>query len=501
VYNPLHSVRGRLTLWQTAILALVLVIGASTAYVFFRGLILERVDRGLSDTADAFAQSLKADQIAVGGEARAVLDGLNEFRFRDISVIVYDRNLHVVGTSMADPWPPHDTSSLGRKAIAVMAQRALRHNWNDRKRMDGFSRLYGKTNVYRMYATSMIIGRQSYVLAVVQPLDEEQELLRRTKTTAGIAIALTLLIAGLGGALLADRSLAPVAAMTAHAARIGAQDSGDRLPVHNPHDELGRLALVFNDLLGRLHDALNRQRQFMADASHELRTPIAIIQAEVDVTLAQERRSPEEYRETLLTIGSSGRRLSAVISNLFLLARVDAGQFPVLRVPTYLTDIVSESVKALRVLSERRNIELSVELPSDDAPYEGDVELLHRLVTNLVENALKHGAPQSTATVVLSESPSHYSIRVMNNGPTIPADLQSHIFDRFAQTGTERTKSGARERGAGLGLPIARWIAEAHGGTLELLWSRGGSTAFQCTLPRVSTEELEKNQMFTVSAV
>jgi signal transduction histidine kinase len=173
-----------------------------------------------------------------------------------------------------------------------------------------------------------------------------------------------------------------------------------------------------------------------------------------------------------------------VINNLFFLARVDAGQYPITRAPTYLTDIVSESVKALRTLSEQRDICLSVELPNDDVPYEGDIELLHRLVTNLVENALKHGTPHTTATVALRVFPTEYAIQVTNHAPDIPVSVQQHIFERFVQSSADTAMTELRDRGAGLGLPIAQWVARVHRGRVELLWSHNGTTTFQCSLPR-----------------
>lgn len=465
-------------------LALVLILGASTAYLFFREITLDRIDRSLSNTADAFIQSLVADTIVLGQEDQAVRDGLNEFRFRDLAIIVYDQNLTVIGVS-ADG-PDDGPSALSERhpqrqwPIASVARRALRSGHTT----VGFARLRDHGEVYRMYTRPATIGNQTYVLAVVQSLGEEHELLQRAKTVVEVAIPLILVLAGLGGAFLADRSLRPVAAMTMQAARIGEANSDERLPVHNPHDELGQLALVFNDLLGRLQHTLDRQRQFMADASHELRTPVAVIRAEVDVTLTQAQRDEAEYRDTLSTIGVAARRLSSVIDNLFLVARADTGQYPIYRVPTYLGDIVAESAKALRTVADTRGMELRVELPAEDTPYDGDVELLHRMVTNLIENALKHGLRDTTATVALHTSDREYTILVTNHAVDIPRQVQARIFDRFVQSATTPSTADHRDRGAGLGLPIARWIAQVHGGALTLVRSEGGTTVFQCTLAR-----------------
>src|SRR5208282_5501438 len=159
------------------------------------------------------------------------------------------------------------------------------------------------------------VAQQPATLIVLQSLHRQNEFLETLTASFAIAIPLSLMLAGFGGYLLARRSLSPVVSMSVQASRIGAENLDGRLQVKNPHDELGKLALSFNNLLDRLSASFNRQRRFMADASHELRTPVAILCGEADVTLSKTDRSPQEYRESLQILGKEAKRLKHIVED------------------------------------------------------------------------------------------------------------------------------------------------------------------------------------------
>ena len=187
----------------------------------------------------------------------------------------------------------------------------------------------------------------TYVIAAgssLEPTDEELESLREV---LAYVIPFALLLAGAGGWFLARQSLAPVATMVGRARKIGAEDLGARLPVVNPRDELGRLAETFNDLLERLEAAATQQRQFMADASHELRTPVATSRTAAAVALQQPHRSEEEYREALAIIEQQTTRLSRIVEDMFTLTRADTRSYPVRSGPMYLDEVVDEEAVIL----------------------------------------------------------------------------------------------------------------------------------------------------------
>jgi len=301
-----------------------------------------------------------------------------------------------------------------------------------------------------------------------------------------IAVPLGLLLAGLGGWFLARKSLAPVLAMSEQAHRIGAQDLDQRLPVVNPRDELGRLAATFNDLLSRLSSTFALQRQLMADASHELRTPVSVIRTATSVTLEQKERSQEEYRNALTMVDEQGRRLTRIVDDMFKLARADAGRLALQQRAFYLDELLTETVRAAGILAESKEIKVALpRLP--ESPCYGDEDLLRQMVLNLLDNAVKHTPRGGSVTVGLDQAGGWYRIAVTDTGSGIPVEAQSHVFERFFRVNKADSRadsiSNSTGGGAGLGLSIALSIAEAHRGTLVLEQSDASGSIFVATLP------------------
>jgi signal transduction histidine kinase len=264
--------------------------------------------------------------------------------------------------------------------------------------------------------------------------------------------------------------------MAGQARRINERNPDERL-VAPAADELGQLAVSFNALLDRLAAALHQQRQFMADASHELRTPVSVVRSTAQVTLAVETRSSEEYRESLVIVGEEAQRLSKLVDAMFLLSRADAQGVPLRREFLNLDDIVADSARTLRVLANERGVSVSTD-GDQEVGFTGDEALLHRMVGNLLDNAIRHAPAGGSVSATVRRASGRLELRVLNDGPGIkPAD-HGRIFERFVRI------DGLG--GAGLGLPIARWIAEAHGGTLGLEGSEPGRTVFVAILPEDS---------------
>jgi two-component system, OmpR family, sensor kinase len=263
--------------------------------------------------------------------------------------------------------------------------------------------------------------------------------------------------------------------MAERAARIpltGDQDLGES----NRSDELGQLARAFNGLVARLRAALQTQRQFMADASHELRTPVSVVRSAADVTLGRDHRDEAEYREALTMIGHEARRLGRLVEDMLVLARADAGGYPLRPVSLYLDELVNDCRRTLDVLAAERNVSVRAQSLAE-IPFVGDEELLKRMLVNLVQNAVHHTRAGGVVSIDLSNG-SAIAIDVTDEGPGIAAEDRERIFDRFVQL--DRSRRGS---GSGLGLPIARWIAEAHGGALTLESSSTTGSRFRVVLP------------------
>jgi two-component system OmpR family sensor kinase len=270
--------------------------------------------------------------------------------------------------------------------------------------------------------------------------------------------------------------------MAGRAAEIGATTLHERLPVA-ADDELGRLARVLNDLLDRLERSFDQQRRFMADASHELRTPTAILRTEADVTLSRPQRSEGEYRESMGVVQDASRRLTRIVDDIFLLARADAGHLVLHAQPLDLEDLVHDIVRGVRPIAERREVRVDL-LDVVEAPTKGDADLLGRVVLNLLDNAIKHSADGGRVEVRLTKSGTTCMVDVVDEGPGVPEESRERIFERFYRADSARSRAEqSATSGAGLGLSISRRIAELHGGRLDLVESRPGRTVFRLTLP------------------
>ena len=466
------SLRTQITIGYTAALALPLIVFAFLCYVTFSRALVTRSDAFIGDALSVFVREVAAERMQARSSLDAIHTTLNEVRFRDVRVLVRNSaGVVVASTAETDAGLGGDgdrvlTALSGADANADTLPRSI-------PAPDGG---------VRVLTRPVMLGNERFLVSGAYPLRDLAAVLSQIRTLFIVAIPLLLLIAALGAYLLAQRSLAPVAAMATRAEEITAQNLDQRLPVGGGAELMG-LARVFNELLDRVEGALEQQRRFMADASHEMRTPTATLRAEAEVTLAREHRTEAEYRESVHVMLQSGQRLARLVDDLFLLARADAGHLALRAEPVYLEELVHDAVRAVVQVGERRGV--SVELRHmTQAPFHGDRALLDRLLLNLLDNAIKYSPAGSTVEVVMGEVPGAHIVAVIDHGSGISPNAQARIFDRFYRSDAARVRTaGSMTDGAGLGLAIARRIAVAHGGTLELAVSRPGLTEFRLTLP------------------
>jgi heavy metal sensor kinase len=404
---------------------------------------------------------------------------VRDFAFRDIGVVVYDP---VADRPLAASSAFVDTEPATARApapVPPLASAAVRGALRAADRADepGFTTVRGPRGAeLRVHALPLVVERRRLVIGVTQWLRLRPRILAEARDALLVALPLALLLATAGGYLLARQGLRPVAAMRAQAERIGAATLHERLPVAEPDDELGRLAHVFNRLLERLDEAFDQQRRFMADASHELRTPVAVVRGEAEHALAADRAAPE-LRDALAVVRDEGRRMTRIVDDLFLLARADAGQQPLALAELYLDDLVADCVRAVRSLAAERGVALTHESEAD-LQLRGDEQLLRRLVLNLLDNAIKYTPPGGRVAVAARAVDGRYEIRVGDSGPGVPREAQPHLFERFYRAGRTRADDASHTAGAGLGLAIARWIARAHGGDVRLARSDENGSEF-----------------------
>jgi two-component system OmpR family sensor kinase len=465
------SVRVRLTLWYVGVLALMLIGFSVAVYAVMSGIMYGRVDAVLSPIVGGTVSMLGKESDEPGGIVFAPRHTLKALSFADTSLAIFSPEGRLIADKPVGGYrgtPPPDITGLVLNETRKYTARAQSGN-----------------GVYRNAAMKVNIPvvHKAYVVVATQSLEPVLRQLETLRLVFYAALPAVLLLSGFGGWFLARKSLAPVVAMSEQARRIGAENLDDRLTVANPRDELGRLALTFNELLSRLSAAFSQQRKFMADASHELRTPVSVIRTATSVALDREHRDESEYRGMLAMIDGQVRRLSRIVEDLFRLARADSGSYVLKPHDFYLDELLNETVQAAMLLAAPKNI--TIETPDlEEMLYHGDEDLLRQMISNLLDNAIKYTPPGGQIRLRLETREQDYILSIADSGPGIPSDAQPHIFERFFRA--DKSRTGAEPNGnggAGLGLSIARWVAEAHHGRLNLKCSDEHGSVFVAVLP------------------
>lgn len=312
-----------------------------------------------------------------------------------------------------------------------------------------------------------------------QSLRDVQRAQKQLILLLAIANPLALLLASLGGLWLASRALSPVDRLTRAAERIGRGNLSERVEEHRSQDEIGRLAATFNQMISRLEQTFERERRFTADASHELKTPLAVLRGDMEVALRRQR-TPEEYQRVLESSLEEIARLTKLTEDLLTLARSDADQSVLEREHVELDQLAAEAREYIAPLAQSAGVSLSYEAPASAIVVEGDQKRLQQLLVNLLDNAIKYTPPGGSARLTLSREGSSAVIEVSDNGRGIPASALPHIFERFYRQTDPRD---SRVTGFGLGLAISKWIADAHAGSIAVNSNEGQGSTFTVRLP------------------
>jgi two-component system OmpR family sensor kinase len=315
----------------------------------------------------------------------------------------------------------------------------------------------------------------SHFLQVAAPLEPEIATVRRFGLLTALLALLGTTAAFAGAWLFAGLATRPAQEIASQAEAVEAGTLSARITAHAEVAEYQRLVAVLNAMLDRLDGAFQAQRRFVADASHELRSPLTVLKGDIDVALRRER-TPHEYRAALESGREEVDRMAALADNLLTLARADAGLPADQMRPVDLAAIAARVVE--RVARAAADAQVSVTVEAVRAVVRGDGPLLERALGNLVENAIRYSPPGSRVAVRCGVRDSASVLEVEDGGPGIDPEYVPYVFDRFYRADPARSRGG----GAGLGLPIARAIAEAHGGRLELVRAQPGAL-FRLTLP------------------
>ena len=440
------SIRWTIIGWFGLLLAVVLGTFGSLLYQQAAAATLEGVDAGLADRADAIAAALEWDE-KDGWELE-----LSEDYLEGLTARGYFRVWDPAGTSVSSggaggPDLPHEIAGFFTRGELREVER---------------------------------IGPDRSTILVGASIEAELARLASLRLLV-IAVGSVVLALGLcGGVFFARRSLAPVSSLARAAADVSERNLDIRLDESSAPSELRPLAKSFNATLDRLQSAFLKQTRFTADASHELRTPVSIIRAQAEQALRNER-SPAEYREALQACLRGAERMTGLVDGLLALARADAGEEQPALTPVDLGEVARDATELLRPAADAAEVSLSCTTQS--VKVRGDSRLLAEVLSNLVHNGIRYNHQGGTVNVNVSQENGSVLLVVRDSGIGIKEEDLPHLFERFYRVDPARSRAHG---GSGLGLSIAHWIIEAHGGTIEVASRPREGSTFSVRLPAQS---------------
>ncbi|MFB7712414.1 sensor histidine kinase [Streptomyces sp. NPDC056105] len=469
---PPRTLRGQLTVGLVALLALAcLAVGIITALAL-RGFLMGRLDEQLATSGGRFPASLE-HEAAPDSDNRPDTRGQADHTFGARLLAGTVTQAAVVDN--ATDRPVHLTSE-DRRTLAAVPTDGRGHSI--------------RLATLRSYRVMAFQGDDQDTLITGLSLHPVEETVHRLEAVETVLFGAALVITGIAGAVWVRISLRPLQRVTARAAEVAGLPlaSGEiampgPLPDTDPRTEVGQVGSALNHMLGHVEDALTRRqaseerlRHFAADASHELRTPVANIRGHAELALRHSGPVPTEVRHALERIDGESQRMTRLVDDLLLLARLDAGR-PLEHEPVDLTLLILNATDDARAAGPAHRWLL--DLPEEPVIVTGDAHRLQQAIGNLLANARTHTPPGSEVTITLDSDRAEAFLSVSDNGPGIPEDLQPEVFGRFVRADHARSRSTGS---TGLGLAIVHAVTTAHGGTVSLT-SRPGRTTFRLTLP------------------
>ena len=468
------SFRLRLALWYGGLTGALILVVSLVAYAVHGRASYDHADKALMGTA-VYVAGLYASHANTEEIEQLVDPALS-----DVAVRIYAGAQIRVASPNAALVPSLDPRAILREPSQPPYDRivSLVPPWGHTPPPDGALSVASDSNGerWRVYAWPLSESANDVLVAAASLADIDLSL-RNFRLFAALATVASLLLTPLVGWLLAGGILGPVAKVTQTAAAIArSRRLGDRVPIADSHDELGKLAAAFNEMLASLEEMHDAQQRFVGDASHELRAPLTAIQANLELLERQRQMPPNEQQEAVAEALRETRRLTRLVADLLTLARADAGMTP-RRERLELDRLLVEVTGEARHLSRGQRVQIEHMEP---ALVQGDPDRLRQLLLVLLDNALKYTPPDGQVTVALRRNGRSAEITIRDTGGGISAQDLPHVFERFYRGDRSRARDPG---GTGLGLPIAHWIAEQHGGEVTLASTPGNGTVATVRLP------------------
>jgi heavy metal sensor kinase len=461
-----RSVRFRITAWYASLLAGLLILFAVFIYFALEHFLETNLRESLSRDAQTIGEALLKN-VDETGEGYVVKEMEEHFAPR-----ITSRFLRVTrsdGSLLYESGIP-ENHAFDPSHIAPERLGSLR-SWREEQTTDG-SPLLIHSNPY--------IDRtgKRYVIEAGAPYDEVESVLHELLFSLAIVFPLILGIAIGGGYGIMRRVVRPLDEIATTAERITSRNLNERLPVAATGDEIEKLALALNRMMGRLEESFHHINRFSADASHEIRTPLAIIRGELENAHQSAELSPE-MRETVRSALEEAERLSRIVEQLLEISRLEAGETLVDRTRFDFSEMTRTTVEQMRLLAEEKNQTLVFE-SARPLDIEGDRMRLKQIVVNLVDNAIKYTPEGGSISVSNFANDGKVVLEVSDTGLGVPSESAAHIFDRFYRVDKARSRQLG---GAGLGLAIVKSICVAYGGTIALRYPDGPGIVFRVELP------------------
>ncbi|MGV9559543.1 sensor histidine kinase [Streptomyces sp. NPDC003522] len=479
-----HTLRARLTAGLVVLLAVSCAAVGVAAVLELNGFLTGRLDQQLREAGPRFPASLEHAG-PLPSDRDGDEDGDGDTRRQTVGTF----GARLVGETVTNAAVVASGGRTGTVSVSLGEY--------DGRRLaglpadgDGHTTELSSLGEYRLMAFRGVDGD---VLITGLPMEPVEATVHRLELVAAVVFGAALLVAGFAGALWVRWSLRPLSRVAATATRVsglplssGEVELWPRAPEADPRSEVGRVADAFNTMLGHVEDALTKRhaseerlRSFAADASHELRTPVATVRGHAELALLHPGPVPPKVVRALERIGAEAARMGEMVDDLLLLARLDAGR-PLERLPVDLTRLVLDAVTDAQAAGPGHH--WTLELPEEPVTVTGDVHRLHQVLANLLANARLHTPVGTTITVSVETDGTTAELRVHDDGPGVPADVRPRVFERFTHGERRRAEGVPGGTGTGLGLSIVAAVAEAHGGGVTLD-SVPGATTFTVRLP------------------
>ena len=467
------SIRSRLTAWYILLLGIILILFSVFLNYFLSKRLYESVDNSLTVSATVVATS------AVMKFKRSPLPGLDQFFEQFMGAGNLNKFYRIYDGS----------GNVGSRSNNIDASKFPLSQ-------EAYADALSGTNSYETFLVdgkhpirviTMPILREKKLVNLVQvgtSLEAVKETLRNLRIFLFTAVPSVLVFATLFARFLARRALKPISKIIKTARDIGqGQELSQRIPVFKVQDELGQLALTFNEMMDRLENSFAQMRQFSSDASHELRTPLTVLQGQNELVLSK-LRDPKEYQEVIISNLEEIKYMSKVLEDLFVLSRSDENQVLLNYKRMDLRDLVEEVCRHAEILAEEKDISIVIAF-LEQVKINGDEVRLRQMVWNILHNGIKYTQPGGELKVSLLEESGFALLSIQDTGIGIPEKDLPFIFDRFYRVDKARSKD---EGGSGLGLSICRHIAEAHKGKIKVESKPGLGTRFKIHIPSTGLE-------------